>query len=302
MDLLINYEKYLIEQDLSSVSIKGYIYDINYFYQWIKDFYQTEISLPKVTSNDIHAYREYLLKLQRQKPTSINRRIQSIKRFYKWLKESQQYDNNPSKNIKFIRRSPNKKPETLNKTEIHSLLTMAGKSTYGLDKRNYALVQLLLQAGLRISEVANLQIRDLVINERSGYIIIVEGKGRKNREVPLNATARRALTNYIKSRDSIHDSTYLFANKLGKSITIRALQKVIKSLAEKANIIRIKVSAHTLRHTFATHYLKANPSKLHDLAIIMGHESIDTTAIYTKSSKGQLAQSVECSEINIYGE
>jgi len=300
MSVLTNYQNYLINQDLSKVTIKGYLCDINYFNDWVKDFYQTDITLEDVTANDIHAYREYLLKIKRQKATTINRRIQSLKRFYVWLYQLKLCKNNPCENIKFIRRSPNKKPEALNKMEVHALLTVAGSSVYGLSKRNYALVQLLLQTGLRVSEVANLQIRDLVINERSGHVAVIEGKGRKNREVPLNATARRALTNFINTQSDTNIDRYLFTNKSGAPLTIRALQKTIKTLAEKAKISRIKVSVHTLRHTFATHYLKANPDKLAELSVIMGHESIDTTAIYTKASKSQLAESVERSGINIY--
>ena len=300
MSVLTNYQNYLINQDLSKVTIKGYLCDINYFNDWVKDFYQTDITLEDATANDIHAYREYLLKIKRQKATTINRRIQSLKRFYVWLSQLKLCKNNPCENIKFIRRSPNKKPEALNKMEVHALLTVAGSSVYGLSKRNYALVQLLLQTGLRVSEVANLQIRDLVINERSGHVAVIEGKGRKNREVPLNATARRALTNFINTQSDTNIDRYLFTNKSEAPLTIRALQKTIKTLAEKAKISRIKVSVHTLRHTFATHYLNANPDKLAELSVIMGHESIDTTAIYTKASKSQLAESVERSGINIY--
>lgn len=300
MTVLINYQNYLINEDLSKFTIKGYIYDINYFNDWIKDFYQTDIILENATANDICAYREYLLKIKRQKATTINRRIQALRRFYTWLYQLNLCKNNPCEKIKFIRRSPNKKPEALNKIEVHALLTAAGSSTYGLNKRNYALVQLLLQTGLRVSEVANLQIRDLVIHERSGHIAVIDGKGRKNREVPLNATARRALANFLNIQSHKKNECYLFTNKSGSPLTIRALQKTIKTLAEKAKISRIKVSVHTLRHTFATHYLNANPDKLAELSVIMGHESIDTTAIYTKSSKAQLAESIERSGINIY--
>ena len=300
MRIIDDYAIYLDEQDLSPISIKGYLYDIDYFYHWVNDFYQTDVSFSDVVSNDIHAYREHLSKILRQKPSTINRRIQSLKGFYAWLSKLKICSTNPADKIKFIRRSPSRKPDALNKSEVHALLTMAGRSTYGLDKRNLALVQLLLQSGLRVSEAANLQIRDLTINERSGFVIIIDGKGKKNREVPLNATVRRALSSYIETKELVQPDSYLFNNKSGHQITIRALQKAVKVLVEKAHITRIRASVHTLRHTFATHYLKANPNSLADLAVIMGHESIDTTAIYTKVSKEQLAENVERSEINIY--
>ena len=85
-------------------------------------------------------------------------------------------------------------------------------------------------------------------------------------------------------------------------MSARGIQKIIEGIVKRANIQRIKVSAHTLRHTFATHYLSANPHGLLELSAFMGHESLNTTAIYTKSSSEKLAKSLERSEINIYGD
>jgi site-specific recombinase XerD len=92
----------------------------------------------------------------------------------------------------------------------------------------------------------------------------------------------------------------VFTSKRNTPITVRALQKIITALAARAKIERIAVTAHTLRHTFARNYLQANPGNLVELAMLLGHESLDTTAIYTKASKQSLAEAVERSELNIY--
>ncbi|CAM4501457.1 MAG: Tyrosine recombinase XerC [Legionella sp.] len=180
----------LIKQDLSASSIKGYLYDLNYFLLWMEDFYQ-------------------------------------------WAKQAGLIQSNPSETINFARKMSPTKPEALNKVDVHVLLTAAGKSSHGLDKRNYALVQLLLQAGLRIGEVTSLQLRNITIRDRSGSVSVVDGKGRKHRDVPLNATGRRAISSYLQTKDGIGQEDYLFTNKSGAPLSIRALQKVIKSLAAK---------------------------------------------------------------------
>ena len=296
------FEQFLLEQDLAEITIKGYLGDIVFFQNWLAEFYQNEISLLEISINDLRAFRECLSKLKRQKPAAVNRRIQVIKRFYNWVKQIGLISENPAENLRFIRRSAPKRPAALNRNEVHSLLRAAGQSTHGLAKRNYAFIQLLLQTGVRIGEAAKLQIRDIFIKERSGYIKIVDGKGRKYREIPLNATARRALSAYLGTLDSSVADSSVFISKRGDPAGIRTLQKIVSTIAERANMKRLHVTAHTLRHTFATHYLAANPNGLQELSILMGHDSLDTTAIYTKTTSEELSKNIELSDINIYGE
>jgi site-specific recombinase XerD len=92
----------------------------------------------------------------------------------------------------------------------------------------------------------------------------------------------------------------LFINARGKRLPTRTIQAVITKLARRAKISRVKVSAHTLRHTFALNYLQQNPGKLVDLATLLGHESLDTTAIYTRPSGEELAADLERSRYNVY--
>lgn len=298
-DLLNEFRKTLEKQDLSRASITSYLQGIKVFTTWALDFYQQEVSLLEITSNDLRAYREYVSKVLRRKPATINHHIQVLKRFYAWALQARLISDDPALALHFAKRMTNTQPQALNKEEIHALLRAAGLSTHGLAIRNYAIVQLMLQTGLRVAEVKNLIFRDVIIRERSGFVTIVDGKSRKHREIPLNSVARRALTSYLETRDAIEADDSLFTTKRGVSGTVRALQQLITGLAIRANITRINVTAHTLRHTFAVQFLQANPGCLVELAMLMGHESIDTTAIYTRASKEKLAEHIERSGINI---
>lgn len=298
-DLLKEFQMTLEKQDLSDSSITSYLQGIKVFTHWLLDFYQQDVGLLEATTNDLRAYREHAYKVLRRKPATINHHIQVLKRFYAWAAQTRLIPDTPAASLHFVKRVTTTKPQALNKEEVYALLRAAGLSTHGLAIRNYAIVQLMLQAGLRVGEVKNLLVRDVCIRERSGYVNVVDGKGRKHREIPLNSAARRALTSYLETREIAEPDDFFFITKRGVSGTIRSLQLLMSSLAKRANITRINVTAHTLRHTFASQFLQANPGCIVELSMLMGHESIDTTAIYTKASKETLADQIERSGVNV---
>ena len=152
---------------------------------------------------------------------------------------------------------------------------------------------MILQTGLRVNEVAQLRLKDIEVNERSGSIWVRMGKGRKARQIPLNTKARRALRLYLGARNSEGDIAFVFLSERKTQLSSRSIQAVIKSLAFRAGVKRIAVSPHTLRHTFAINYLKQNPTNIVQLANLLGHESLDTTAIYTQPSMEDLADNLE---------
>jgi integrase/recombinase XerC len=127
-----------------------------------------------------------------------------------------------------------------------------------------------------------------------------DGKGLKARDVPLNRTARQALQSYRATLPPWTDQTVVFRSKRGTPLAVRSVQAVITRLAAQAGIDRIAVSAHTLRHTFAVAYLQQHPGKLRQLAYLLGHESLDTTAIYTRPSPDDLADDLERSPLNVF--
>ena len=300
--LTSRFKRYLNRQDLSERTVKGYMDDLRFFSEWFEEIQNKKINWIKVKSFDLQTYRQYLVKARRQKVSAVNRRIQALKRFFDWVyAQGLIKGENPVENLRFMRRQSPTQPHALNKMEVHNLLRSAGQSSHGLSKRNYAILQLMLQCGLRIGEVILLRFSDITLSPRSGVVRIVEGKGRKSREIPLNLTARHALQSYFKDNKKEPEEP-VFNSKRQEPLSLRSLQAVIQGLVRRAKITRVPVSAHTLRHTFATNYLRANPNQLVELAQLMGHDSLNTTAIYTKPTSAELAEAVEKSEINIYGD
>lgn len=298
-DWLREFVTGLSKTDLSPKTVDGYRQDLELFQRWLEGVHGEAVSLEKLSAIDIISYREHLVKAERRKPATINRRLQAIRRLCQWAKRKGILDADPSQEVKTIRVSARRQPLGLKQTEIHALLRVAGESHHA--NRNYALIQLLLQTGLRISEAASLCIDDLTIRARTGEVRVRQGKGRKEREVPLNATARRAIGDYFTTRDNAGPGAPVFESERCTRMSVRSLQSTITGLARRAKITRLRVSPHTLRHTFALHYLRQNPGKLIELANLLGHESLDATAIYTQPSREELADDLEQSSLNVYG-
>jgi site-specific recombinase XerD len=189
-------------------------------------------------------------------------------------------------------------------------------------QRNYAIVQLLLQTGIRLDECSQLTLDDIEFGERSGRLKVRQGKGNKARTVPLNASARQALAEYLAPR--LHcDPTVkavalawprrspgspqvtLWQSQKKGRLSTSAMRQMIDVLVRDASargLVPTQTSAHTLRHTFARNYLAQYPGDVVGLATLLGHTSLDTTRIYSQPTVAQLTTRVEHLRQNAYGE
>jgi site-specific recombinase XerD len=269
-------------EDLSYTSVRGYLYDLNYFRNWLINVHGRVMGLKEVSSVDLTAYRQHLVENKGMRAASTNRRIQAVKKLFSWAHTKTLIGENPAKHLRFMKPDARYSPKGLNDKELHALLRAAGQSSHGLGKRNYALIQLMVQTGLRVSEVADLEIKDLTIHERSGWIKIPGSMGAEMRKIPINATVRRAINAYLSTRGDRSPKDSLFLTKRDQSASVRTLQQTITVLAQRAKIDRIKVSANTLRHTFVHNYLKIHPDEFEVLAEILGHASPNSVTVYSR--------------------
>jgi len=263
---LKQFHEALKGEDLSDVSVRGYLYDLIYFRNWLTSGLGQEVALKRISTANLAAYRQHLVEDKGMKAAAINRRVQSVKKLFSWAHSLALIGENPARHLRFMKPDARKSPKGVNDKEFHALLRAAGKSPHGMGKRNYALIQLMVQTGLRVSEAANIKVEDLTIYERSGWINIPAGRGLEARRLPLNATVRRAINAYLNTSGDRSPEDLLFFTKRGQPASVRTLQRTISVLAQRARIDRIKVSANTLRHTFVHNYLKAHPGGLEALA------------------------------------
>lgn len=287
----------LAREDLAPATLRGYRYDLRHFLAWHAAIAGEAFAIGRLAAHDLVAYRQHMIAAG-HRPATVNRRLEALRRLCRWARAEGVLAADAAHEVRPVRTARDRQPAGLTDSEIHALLRAAGASTHGLAARNYALVQLMLQAGLRVGEVAALRIADVTLGERSGSVRVRHGKGLKARDVPLNATVRRALARYLETRPAAPEAA-LFLSGRATAMPVRSIQAVITALARRARLGSRPVSAHILRHSFALGYLRDNPGKLVELASLLGHESLDTTALYTRPSRDDLAADLERSHWNV---
>ena len=274
---IADYLSYLeIDMNYSNNTITSYDFDLTRMCE-----YFDKKDITKLSSKDLESY---IMTLNEYAPSSISRNISSIKSFYNYLYKSNIINNNPSETLKEPKLGIHL-PSYLTIDEVNALLDIDIKDNY--DYRNKAILELMYATGLRISEVINLEFKNIDFDD---CIVRIIGKGSKERIVPINDYALDALKDYIDiARPNMlikGDNNYLFLNNHGQKMTRQGIFKMIKKECERSGIEK-SISPHTLRHTFATHLLE-NGADLRVIQELLGHSDISTTQIYTHISNEKL--------------
>jgi integrase/recombinase XerD len=282
--LIKDFEYYLIkERGLSSNTYSAYLADIREYALFLRRYYHIE--KPKLIERK--HIEGFLKSLKRRVTTrTIARKLASIKSFHHFLLLEKEITVDHAKAFA----APKQKkslPKVLAVEEVVALLEAIDREK-PLGLRNLALLELIYGSGLRVSELLSIEIEDIHLN--NAYVM-VRGKGEKERIVPLSDMAVIAIRKYIVSGrqallNPLHKTNVLFLNQKGKGLSRQGFFKVLERLAEKAGI-ESACSPHTLRHSFATHLLE-NGLDLRTLQMLLGHEDISTTQIYTHISQKQI--------------
>lgn len=287
--VIFDYEFYLkIERGLSENTVKNYSMDINGLASYI-DSNNIEEEPQNCTKETLQQFI-----YQNSKSISNNsqaRRISAIKSFFNFLIFEKLRSDSPADLIEGPKLG-RKLPVTLNLTEIEKIL-LAIELHLPNGHRNRAIIETLYGSGLRVSELVNLTLSNIFFKED---IIRVTGKGDKQRLVPLGSYSKKYIEIYkdeIRCLKKIkkEDNDVLFLNRNGGKITRAMIFTIVKYASAKAGIDK-KISPHTFRHSFATHLLE-NGADLRTIQVMMGHESITTTEIYTHLDSKHLKKVME---------
>ena len=281
-EILSNYQTYLLTVKLlnSETTIDSYILDIYKYLEYLKKDYH------KTNNKDIYNYLKYLSD-KKYSIYSVVRKISSIKSFYNYLSEESIYEINLNiERPKFYK----KLPQVLSIDEVDKLLDIKLETPY--DYRNKAMLELMYATGLRVSELINLTKLNIDLDKQ---IVRCFGKGNKERIIPIGKTAIKYLKIYLDEyRDSLTKKTLcdnLFLNNHGKKLTRQGFFKMIKKQADEKGI-KENITPHMLRHSFATHLLN-NGADLRSIQLMLGHENISTTGIYTNVSKEKIKENYD---------
>ena len=293
-------------------SIKEYNYDLMMFFRFIKihfkltdetDFSKIKINdipisvVQKITLSDIHAFISYMAIELRSKSATRARKVSTIRIFFKYLSQKANLiDVNPAQNLE-TPKSDKRLPKYLNLEESQRLLNVTENEDNRNYKRDFAIITLFLNCGLRLSELVGINIKDIDFSDAKLNVI---GKGNKERTIYLNKACLRAINEYLQIRpkqgvkvDKLNSHKALFLSERKERISKRTVQHIVNKELQLAGLDISKYSVHKLRHTAATLMYQYRKVDIRALQVLLGHESISTTEIYTHVNNNQVRDAVE---------
>ena len=276
-------DDFLNANDFRPKTCEAIKYDLAKFVKWFESANGERFDLARVTVRDVADFRDHLSRVRRQAVSTTNRALVSIRRLLGHLVRSGDLPANPADAVKELRRMP-AVPKGLSAAQVRKV--MREVELRG-DPRSCAILSIMLYCGLRVSDVAELELGDVEIAPRSGQLVVRHGKGNKRRIVPLPLEARRAVSKYLESRPPMQDRR-LFLGERGP-LTHHGVRAICSKYSACSGVF---FTPHVLRHTFAHRFLDQG-GDLASLAQILGHEDLNTTSIYTRRSQEELGRLTE---------
>lgn len=275
----VDFIKY--ERGYSEHTIKAYLKNINEL-----AIYLQELGINQWPQAQSEILRRYVMEVKKAglKARTIQLKLSSIKGFFKFLLHRRSITTDPSE-LLVIPKSDKPLPKNIEVDEVTQLLNFTPEQT--IDYRDKAIMELFYSSGLRLSELANLDVPDLDMKQSE---LIVTGKGSKQRLLPMGKQAQAAIEQWLKLRAEFNkaDSSALFLSKLGNRISVRQIQQRLTHWAKKQGLNNT-LHPHKLRHSFASHMLESS-GDLRAVQELLGHANLSTTQVYTHLDFQHLAQ------------
>lgn len=296
-DLITLYQEYLAESGRSTFTIKNYISNLKLFRRWYEKTYEVSgTDCAQVRDIDLLSYRNYLQYEKRHKTATINQHVAALRSFFGFLHIRGIIRGSIIANLKPLSKPYLRAPDVPGRAQILKLFRMMNTDN-DRGKRDFAILQLFVQCGLRLSEVATIEIGDIHMSERKGVLRIAGGKGDRPREVNLNKTARHALKAYLEVRPALPYTKRLFISQLNRPLSRRSICHLTKKYLEAAGMPDL--SCHDLRHLFATNLYNRHK----DILLVkeaLGHKTLESTLRYSHKTEEEIALAMEDSDLNIY--
>ncbi|PYZ98009.1 tyrosine recombinase XerC [Alteribacter lacisalsi] len=287
-DWIEHFVRYLqIERNASVHTVNNYRADILEFDMFLKQ--QPKAGFAAVSYADVRDYLAVLHKKEYARKTAA-RKISALRSFYRFLVREERIKSNPFV-LASTPKSGSRLPTFFYEEEMKAIFESADVSS-PLGMRNLAIAELLYATGIRVSECAGIDMKDLDFDIG---ILLVRGKGRKERYVPAGGFALEAIDHYIQSarpklQESKKEEEALFLNFRGNRLSDRSIRTILNKLVEDASL-KSRMSPHVLRHTFATHMLNAG-ADLRTVQELLGHSSLSATQIYTHVTTDRLKDTI----------
>jgi integrase/recombinase XerD len=285
-DFLEKYKQHLLIINYAERTIEGHVFYLNRFFAWLSQQGVTEITA--VTKNHVMDYQAHLYEQINRNgdpigPSCQNHVLGIIKSFFRFLRENDYLASDPTRDVAYAK-VPKRLPRSILSGSEAKKVIHAPNTKTALGYRDRTILEVLYSTGIRRQELVNLTVQD--VDYQEGLVRVNNGKGSKDRVVPIGKIACRYIENYVKqvrpmlAKDP-HEN-HLFLSILGHSPCFSTIEEIVKKHTRKAKIKKT-VSPHTFRHTCATHMLR-NKANIRHLQELLGHASLESTQVYAHVS------------------
>jgi site-specific recombinase XerD len=275
------FEEWLSMRGMSGETMRGYLVDINQFNRWMTSKSNSPVFVDEITARHVEEFVSYLTNERGCKPRTVNRKINALSTFFQCMKKKKVLSENPLEDFERVK-VPDSERIYLNREEVEAIIQAIDHPVL------HYFAMTMAYTGLRVSECINLTLHD--VNLEDGYIQVINGKGGKNRTVPISDKLKSKLQEYLKFHRPKTDSLFFFALKKTGTVSDQYVNRVLKEACKKAGITK-HVTSHILRHSFAS-YLVKKDTHVAVIQRLLGHASVKTTSVYLHVHPNDLKEAV----------
>ncbi|PJW13130.1 recombinase [Geobacillus sp. Manikaran-105] len=276
------FHEWLKTRGMREATLRGYKMDINQFQKWLAARSNGPIFVNEINRQHIEGFVHYLTHERKCKPRTINRKINAMSTFFNFLKKKKIVEENPLEDFERVK-VPDSERIYLTKEEIEAIIKSIEHPVI------HYFVMMMAYTGLRIKECIQLTLNDVDLEE--GFVQVINGKGGKNRRVPMNQQLIKKMKEYLEYHRPKTDSLYFFALKKTGTVSDQYVNRLLKEACVKAGIEK-HVTSHILRHSFAS-YLVKKDTHVAVIQRLLGHASLKTTSVYLHVQQDDLREAVE---------
>ncbi|WP_240371382.1 tyrosine-type recombinase/integrase [Anoxybacteroides rupiense] len=275
------FEEWLSMRGMSSETMRGYLVDINQFNRWMTSKSNSPVLVKAITVRHVEEFVSYLTNARGCKPRTVNRKINALSTFFQCMKKKRILSENPLEDFERVK-VPDSERIYLNREEVEAIIQAIDHPVL------HYFAMTMAYTGLRVNECINLTLHD--VNLEDGYIQVINGKGGKNRTVPMSDRLKSQLQTYLKFHRPKTDSLFFFALKKTGTVSDQYVNRILKEACKKAGITK-HVTSHILRHSFAS-YLVKKDTHVAVIQRLLGHASVKTTSVYLHVHPNDLKEAV----------
>lgn len=275
------YQDWMVTRGMREETRRGYEIEIKQFHKYMSSHTNGPVFVNEIGTKQIDEFVHYLTHVRKAKPRTINRKIDALSTYFKFLKKQKWINENPLEGYERIKVAQTERTY-LSKQEIEKVIEAVTHPVI------HYFVMTMANTGIRIKECINLKLND--VNLKEGYLKVIDGKGGKNRTIPLNQHIREQLKEYLEDYRPDTDSLYFFALKKTGSVSTQYVNRILNEAAQRAGIEK-HVTSHILRHSFAS-YLVQKDAHVAVIQRLLGHSDVRTTSVYMHVQQDDLKEAV----------